>query len=121
MRTAVRNTRRDIDSTMSITPQENYAIEFVLENARHALNEKGDPRSGTWGPNSCDTTRGVSTRNTGWNQENVILMSVVVNLTSKDKKVESQSIGTEKKDPSTKDITRSDNNVARKPNIKSAK
>ena len=38
-------------------------------------------------------------------------MSVVVNLTSKDKKVESQSIGTEKNDPNTKDITRSDNNV----------
>ena len=73
------------------------ATEFVPENARHALNEKGDPRSGTWGANSCDTTRGVSTRNTGWNQEIVILMSVVVNLTSKDKKVESQSIGKEQK------------------------
>ena len=82
---------------MSITPQENCATEFVPENARHALNEKGDPRSRTWGPNSCDTTTGVSTRNTGWNQENVILMSVVVNLTSKDKKVESQSIGKEQK------------------------
>src|SRR3954463_5826943 len=110
MRTAIRNTRRDIDSTMSITPQENCATEFVPENARHALNEKGDPRSGTWGPNSCDTSRGVSTRNTGWNQENVILMSVVVNLTSKDKEVKSQSIGKEKKDPNPKDIPRSENN-----------
>ena len=38
-------------------------------------------------------------------------MSVVVNLTSKDKKVESQSIGKEKKDPNTIDITRSDIDV----------
>ena len=97
---------------MSITPQENcWPQEFVPENARPALNEKGDPRSGIWGPNSCDTTRGVSTRNTGWNQENVILMSVVVNLTSKDKKVESQSIGKEKKDHNPIDNTRGDNNV----------
>ena len=39
-------------------------------------------------------------------------MSVVLNLTSKDKKVESQSIGMEKKDPNPIDITCSDNNVA---------
>src|SRR3954467_1075572 len=39
------------------------ATEFVPEDARPTLNEKGDPRSRTWGPNSCDTTRGVSTRN----------------------------------------------------------
>src|SRR3954469_23419481 len=97
---------------MSITPQENWwPQEFVPENAWPALNGKGDPRSGTWGPNSCDMTRGVSTRNTGWNQENVILMSVVVNLTSKDKRAESQSIGKDKKDPNPIDITRSDNNV----------
>ena len=32
-------------------------------------------------------------------------MSVVVKLTSKDKKVEYQSIGKEKKDPNPKDIT----------------
>ena len=38
-------------------------------------------------------------------------MSKLVNLTSKDKKVESQSIGKEKKDPNPIDITRSDNNV----------
>ena len=82
---------------MSITPQENCATKFVPENARHALNDKGDPRSGTWGPNSSDTTRGVSTRNTGWNQENVILMSELVNLTSKDKREESQSRGKDKK------------------------
>ena len=44
-------------------------------------------------------------------------MSVVVNLTSKDKKVESQSIGKEKNDPNPIDITRSDNNVGCKPNI----
>src|SRR3954463_7635174 len=30
------------------------ATEFVPENARHALNEKRDPWSGTWGANSCD-------------------------------------------------------------------
>ena len=86
-------------------------MEFVPEDARPALNEKGDPRSGTWGPNSCDTTRGVSTRNTGWNQENMILMSAVVNLTRKDKREESQSIGKEKKDPNPIDITRGHNNV----------
>ena len=38
-------------------------------------------------------------------------MSVVVNFTSKDKKVESQSICKEKKDPNPIDITRGDNNV----------
>ena len=38
-------------------------------------------------------------------------MSELVNLTSKDKKVESQNIGKEKKDLNPKDITRSDNNV----------
>src|SRR4051812_16951410 len=106
---------------MSITPQENCAMQFVPENVRHALNEKGDPRSGTWGANSCDTTRGVSTRNTGWNQENVILMSVVVNLTSKDKKVESQSIGTEKKILIPKISHVVITMWARKPNIKLAK
>ena len=64
MRTAVRNTRRDIDSTMSITPQENcWPQDFVLEDARLALNEKGDPRSRIWGPKSRNTTRGVNTRN----------------------------------------------------------
>ena len=41
----------------------------------------------------------------------MILMSLVVNLTSKDKRAESQSIGKEKKDPNPKDITRGDNNV----------
>jgi len=87
------------------------ATEFVLENAWPALNEKGDPLSGTWGPNFCDTTEGQAREITGWNQENVILMPVVVNLTSKDKKVESQSIGKEKKDPNPIDITRGDNNV----------
>ena len=56
-------------------------------------------------------TRGVSTRKTGWNQENVILMSELLNLTSKDKRVESQSIGKEKNDPNPIDITRGDNNV----------
>ena len=81
------------------------ATEFVPEDTRPALNEKGDPRSRTWGLNFCDTTRGVRTRNTGWNQENVILLSVVVNLTIKDKKVEFQSIGKEKKDPNPIDIT----------------
>src|SRR3954463_3934168 len=49
------------------------------------------------GPNSYDTTREVSTKNAGWNQENVILMSELVNLTSKDKRAESQSIDTEKR------------------------
>ena len=73
------------------------ATEFVPENARHALEEKGDPRSGTWGANFCDTTRGYAPEITGWNQENLILMSVVVNLTSKDKKADSQSIGKEQK------------------------
>jgi hypothetical protein len=111
MRTAVRNTRRDIDSTMSITPQENCATEFVPENARHALNEKGDPRSGTWGANFCDTTRGVSTRNLRVESRERDPNVSGVNLTSKDKKVESQSIGKEKKDPNPKDITRGDNNV----------
>src|SRR3954447_13877539 len=111
MRTAVRNTRRDIDSTMSITPQENCATEFVPENARHALNKKGDPRSGTWGPNSCDTARGVSTRNHRVESRERDPNVSGVNLTSKDKKVESQSIGKEQKGPNTKDITRSDNNV----------
>ena len=38
-------------------------------------------------------------------------MSESVNLTSKDKKVESQSIGKEEKDPNPIDITRGDNNV----------
>ena len=38
-------------------------------------------------------------------------MLVVVNLTNKDKKVESQNICKEKKDPNPIDITRSDNNV----------
>ena len=41
----------------------------------------------------------------------MILMSESVNLTSKDKKVDSQSIVKEKKDPNPIDITRSDNNV----------
>ena len=63
------------------------------------------------GPNSRDTTRGVSTRNTGWNQENMILISELVNLTIKDKRAESQSIGKEKKDHNPIDITRGDNNV----------
>src|SRR3954467_7132771 len=48
---------------------------------------------------------------TGWNQENVILMSELVNLTSKDKRADSQSIVKEKKDPNPIDITRGDNNV----------
>ena len=39
------------------------------------------------------------------------LKSVLIKLTSKDKKVESQSIGKEKNDPNPIDITRSDNNV----------
>ena len=73
------------------------ATEFVPENARHALNEKGDPWSGTGGANSCDTTRGVSTRNHRVESRERVLMSGVVNLTSKDKKVESQNIGKEKK------------------------
>ena len=38
-------------------------------------------------------------------------MSVVVNLTSKDKRADSQSIGKEKKDPNPIGITRGDNNV----------
>ena len=38
------------------------------------------------------------------------LKSELVKFTSKDKRAESQSIGTEK-DPNTKDITRGDNNV----------
>ena len=42
---------------------------------------------------------------------NVILMLVVLNLTSKDKRAESQSIGKDKNDPNPKDITRGDNNV----------
>ena len=37
--------------------------------------------------------------------------SELVKLTSKDKRAESQSIGKEQKDPNTKDITRSDNNM----------
>ena len=39
------------------------------------------------------------------------LKSVLVKLTSKDKRAESQSIGTEKMDSNTKYITRGDNNV----------
>ena len=38
-------------------------------------------------------------------------MLELVNLTSKDKRVDSQIIGTEKKDPNTIDITQGDNNV----------
>ena len=49
------------------------------------------------------------------------LKSVLIKLTGKDKKVESQSIGKEKNDPNPIDITRSDNNVGRKPNIMLAK
>ena len=73
------------------------ATEFVLENARHALNEKGDPRSGTWGANSCDTTRGVSTRNHRVESRERDPNVSGVNLTSKDKKVDSQSRGKEQK------------------------
>src|SRR3954467_3146433 len=40
--TAVRITRRDIDSTMSITPQENcWSQELMPENTRPAQNENG--------------------------------------------------------------------------------
>ena len=39
------------------------------------------------------------------------LKSVLIKLTSKDKKVESQNIGKKKNDPNPIDITRSDNNV----------
>ena len=38
-------------------------------------------------------------------------MSEPVNLTNKDKRADSQSIGKEKKDPNTIDITHGDNNV----------
>ena len=38
-------------------------------------------------------------------------MSESINLTSKDKKVESQSVGKEKNNPNPIDTTRSDNNV----------
>ena len=70
---------------------------LVPEDARHALNEKGDPRSGTWGANSCDTTRGISTRNHRVKSRERDPNVSGVNLTSKDKKVESQSIGKEQK------------------------
>src|SRR3954465_11135663 len=99
MRTAVRNTRHDIDSTMSITPQENCATEFVPENARHALNEKGDRSRATWGPHSCDTTRGVSTRNHRVESRERDPNVSGVNLTSKDKKVESHMACKEQKGP----------------------
>ena len=71
--------------------------EFVPENAKPALNGKGDPWSEIWGPNSCDTTRGVSTRNHRVESRERDPNVSGVNLTSKDKKVESQSIGKEQK------------------------
>ena len=48
-------------------------------------------------------------------------MSELVNLTSKDKRADSQSIGKEKKDPNPIDIKHGDQMWARKPNIKLAK
>ena len=82
------------------------ATGIVPENARSALNEKGDPRSGIWVRTPATRLdRGLRSITSGGINGNVILMSESVNLTFKDKKVESQSQRYEEKDPNTIDIT----------------
>jgi hypothetical protein len=68
------------------------------ENARPAQNENGIRGLGS-GVRRLrhDSINGGITKNAGWNQENVILMSDFVKLTSKDKRADSQSIGKEKR------------------------